>query len=96
MGTLTKHASNVPLLLNPETGDISLQYHMIFDDWFATTLKILFAPNASKNTRKGCCYKFFFPKNNSCQSGLRTASSWQYSGRSFGWTTYVRHVNKNK
>jgi hypothetical protein len=28
MGTLNKHASNVPLLLNPETGVISTQYHV--------------------------------------------------------------------
>ncbi|KAI2505861.1 hypothetical protein MHU86_8557 [Fragilaria crotonensis] len=31
-----KHASTVPLVLNPETGYITPQYHIVFDDWFAT------------------------------------------------------------
>ncbi len=31
-----KHASTVPLVLNPETGYITPQYHVVFDDWFAT------------------------------------------------------------
>lgn len=36
MGTSSKHASTVPLLLNPESGVISPQFHVVFDDWFAT------------------------------------------------------------
>ncbi|KAI2513915.1 hypothetical protein MHU86_299 [Fragilaria crotonensis] len=35
-GALKKHASTVPLVLNPETGYITPQYHIVFDDWFAT------------------------------------------------------------
>ncbi|KAI2502608.1 hypothetical protein MHU86_11873 [Fragilaria crotonensis] len=35
MGLSKKHASTVPLVLNPETGYIT-QYHIVFDDWFAT------------------------------------------------------------
>ena len=34
--TLGIHASSVPILLNPETGTITPQFHVIFDDWFAT------------------------------------------------------------
>ncbi|KAI2495282.1 hypothetical protein MHU86_19253 [Fragilaria crotonensis] len=30
-----KHASSVPLVLNPQTGYIT-QFHIVFDDWFAT------------------------------------------------------------
>jgi hypothetical protein len=36
MGNSTKHASTVPLVLNPETSAITAQFHVVFDDWFAT------------------------------------------------------------
>ena len=36
MGNSAKHASTVPLVLNPETGAITAQFHVVFDDWFAT------------------------------------------------------------
>jgi hypothetical protein len=36
MGNSTKHASSVPLVLNPETSAITAQFHVVFDDWFAT------------------------------------------------------------
>ena len=36
MGLSKKHASTVPLVLNPQTGYITPQYHVVFDDWFAT------------------------------------------------------------
>jgi hypothetical protein len=36
MGLSKKHASTVTLVLNPETGYITPQYHIVFDDWFAT------------------------------------------------------------
>ncbi len=36
MGNSTKHASTVPLVLKPETGAITAQFHVVFDDWFAT------------------------------------------------------------
>jgi hypothetical protein len=36
MGLSKKHASTVPLVLNPETGYITPQYHIVLDDWFAT------------------------------------------------------------
>jgi hypothetical protein len=36
MGLSNKHASTVPLLLNPLSGVISPQFHVVFDDWFAT------------------------------------------------------------
>ncbi len=35
MGLSKKHASTVPLVLNPETGHITPQY-LVFDNWFAT------------------------------------------------------------
>lgn len=36
MGYSSQHASNVALVLNPETDHISPQYHIIFDDSFST------------------------------------------------------------
>ena len=36
IGTSRYHASTVPLILNSMTGYISPQFHVVFDDWFAT------------------------------------------------------------
>ena len=36
LGFSCKHASTVPLVLNPSTGTITPQFHVVFDDWFAT------------------------------------------------------------
>jgi len=36
MGNSPKHASTIPLILNPESGAITAQFHIVFDDWFAT------------------------------------------------------------
>ncbi|KAI2490920.1 hypothetical protein MHU86_23636 [Fragilaria crotonensis] len=36
LGFSDKHASSVPLVLNPQTGYITPQFHIVFDDWFAT------------------------------------------------------------
>ena len=36
MGVSEKHSSAVPLVLNPETGVISPQFHVVVDEWFAT------------------------------------------------------------
>ena len=36
MGLSPKHASSVPLVLNPTTGSLTAQFHAVFDDWFAT------------------------------------------------------------
>ena len=36
LGKSPRHASNVPLVLNPSTGSITGQFHVVFDDWFAT------------------------------------------------------------
>ena len=36
MGLSSQHASTVPLVLNPDTGALTPQFHVVFDDWFAT------------------------------------------------------------
>ena len=36
MGLSSKHASTVPIILNPSTGYITPQFHIVFDDWFST------------------------------------------------------------
>ena len=34
------HSSLVPLVLNPRTGKISSQFHVVFDDWFTSVLSV--------------------------------------------------------
>ena len=36
LGISHKHASTVPIVLNTSTGSITPQFHVVFDDWFAT------------------------------------------------------------
>jgi hypothetical protein len=36
MGLSAKHASTAPLVLNLDTGYITSQFNIVFDDWFAT------------------------------------------------------------
>ena len=36
IGLSAQHASSFPLVLNPSTGFMTAQYHVVFDDWFAT------------------------------------------------------------
>ena len=36
MGQSPLHASSVPLVLDPSTGSITAQFHVVFDDWFST------------------------------------------------------------
>ena len=36
LGQSASHGSSVPIVLNPNTGSITPQFHVVFDDWFAT------------------------------------------------------------
>ena len=36
MGNSPRHASSVPLVLNPNTGRMTTQFHAVFDEWFHT------------------------------------------------------------
>ena len=36
LGWSPKHASTVPLVLNLNTGNVTPQFHVVFDDWFTT------------------------------------------------------------
>jgi hypothetical protein len=38
LGTSDRHSSTVPLVLNLESGYITPQFHVTFDDWFATVV----------------------------------------------------------
>ena len=38
LGTSTEHSSNVPLVLTLKTGSITPQYHVVFDDFFTTSV----------------------------------------------------------
>ena len=44
VGCSPSHASNVALILNPRTGHVSPQFHVVFDDDYYHNYKILF-PN---------------------------------------------------
>ena len=41
VGFSLSHSSDVPLILNPRTGHISPQYHVVFDNSFSTVTSIL-------------------------------------------------------
>ena len=41
MGFSPRHSTDVPLILNLQTGSISPQYHVVFDDIFTTVESIL-------------------------------------------------------
>jgi hypothetical protein len=41
LGKSSSHTSNVPLVLNPATGSITPQFHVVFDDWFATVNTVI-------------------------------------------------------
>ena len=46
LGRSPSHESSVPLVLNPDTGSITPQFHVVFDDWFVTaTSKVEDLPN---------------------------------------------------
>jgi hypothetical protein len=36
MGFSPSHATSIPIALYPETGYITAQFHVVFDNWFAT------------------------------------------------------------
>jgi hypothetical protein len=40
VGFSTLHSSEVPLVLNLQTGSITPQFHVVFDDYFLTVLSI--------------------------------------------------------
>jgi hypothetical protein len=40
LGFSKLHASTVPSMLNPETGAITTQYHVVFDNWFSTVSSV--------------------------------------------------------
>jgi hypothetical protein len=40
MGLSPQHASTVQLVLNPDSGAITPQFHVVFDDWFATVSSV--------------------------------------------------------
>ena len=65
LGKSPVHASTVPLVLNPSTGAITTQFHVVFDDWFHTVSTIVEdLPNFNDVTwRKLFCdteYQYYF------------------------------------
>ena len=56
MGLSPLHASSVPLVLNPETGAITPQYHVVFDDQFSS---VAVAPEDLPNLESAEWVKLF-------------------------------------
>jgi hypothetical protein len=53
MGFSPKHAITVPIVLNSQTGYITPQFHVVFDDWFATVpASVDDLPNFNANSWK--------------------------------------------
>ena len=40
VGFSPRHSSLVPLVLNPRTGKIDPQFHVVFDNWFTSVLSV--------------------------------------------------------
>ena len=56
MGLSSAHASSAPLVLRPSTGAITPQFHVVFDDWFATVGS---SPQDVPNFQSNEWYKMF-------------------------------------
>ena len=64
VGFSPRHSSLVPLVLNPRTGKISPQFHVIFDDWFTSVLFVgaddAFEPLMWQTLFSHSCYHYMF------------------------------------
>ena len=64
VGFSPSHSSLVPLVLNPRTGKISPQFHVIFDDWFTSVLSVgaddAFEPSMWQTLFSHSCYHYMF------------------------------------
>ena len=61
------HSLLVPLILNPQTGKISPQFHVVFDDWFTSVTSICgedaFNPSQWQQHFTDNCYQYIFDDN---------------------------------
>ena len=64
VGFSPRHSSLVPLILNPQTGKISPQFHVIFDNWFTSVLSVgvdnAFEPSMWQTLFSHSCYHYMF------------------------------------
>ena len=64
VGFSPRHSSLVPLVLNPRTGKISSQLHVIFDNWFTSVLSVgaenAFEPSMWQTLFSHSCYHYIF------------------------------------
>ena len=64
VGFSPRHSSLVPLVLNPRTGKISPQFHVVFDDWFTSVLSVgtedAFKPSMWQTLFSHLCYHYMF------------------------------------
>ncbi len=57
LGFLTLHSSQVPLVMNVDTGKISPQFHVIFDDKFETVLSMTLGDSIDDQWKLIFCLK---------------------------------------
>ena len=60
LGFSKDHSSNVPLVLNPMTGSITPQYHVVFDDLFSTVASIEREEEPPDHWEQLCLDSFIF------------------------------------
>ena len=64
VGFSPHHFSLVPLILNPRTGKISPQFHVVFDNWFTSVLSVgaedAFEPSMWQTLFSHSCYHYMF------------------------------------
>ena len=67
VGFSPHHPALVPLILNPQTGKISPQFHVVFDDWFTSVLSVgsedAFDPSTWQDLFTTCSYQHLFDEN---------------------------------
>ena len=63
LGFSDKHASFIPLVLNPQAGYITAQFHIVFDDWLAT---VSFSADDLPNFNDDCWQHMFRESTYQC------------------------------
>ena len=93
MGLSAQHASTVPLVLHATTGYIKPQFHVVFDDWFATiSTTIEDLPNFNSDEWRrlfggDSTYQYLFDKDDlkqleSCAQTILAGNQYNHQHRS--------------
>jgi len=78
MGYSCSHSSSVSLILNMKTGSVTLQYHLVHDNWFSTVSNAMSStlPKSLWNDLISCGYeREKYELSNSCDTWLGCEAS---------------------